>query len=81
VESFASLRSEIALFSADFTNPFVNLNTLSTKKAEPCSSTLFVEVDQGKMLHPLIDEMLRWRNIIGVDYQQYKADKVRQSIH
>jgi hypothetical protein len=27
VESFASLRSEIALFSADFTNPFVGGHT------------------------------------------------------
>lgn len=40
-----------------------------------------LEVDQAIKLHPLIDEMLRWRNIIGVDYQQYKAEKVKQSIY
>jgi hypothetical protein len=33
------------------------------------------------LLHPLIDEMLRWRNIIGVDYQQFKAEKVRRPIY
>jgi hypothetical protein len=47
VGSLASLRSKISQGKADFTNPFVNLNTLSTKKAEPCDSTLFVEGPVG----------------------------------
>jgi len=42
---------------------------------------LSLEVDQAIKLHPLIDEMLRWRNIIGVDYKQFKAEKVRQSVY
>ncbi len=52
-----------------------------TKKVPEGTDFTIVEVDQGMMLHPLIDEMLRWRDIIGVDYQQFKAEKVRQSVY
>jgi len=44
------------------------------------SDSLFVEVDRDDKLPPIIEEMLRWRGIVGNDYNKFKQSKIRSSL-
>jgi hypothetical protein len=39
-----------------------------------------MEVQRDEDLHYLVDELRRWRDIIGSNFEQYKLGKIRQSV-
>jgi hypothetical protein len=44
------------------------------------SEFVCVEVDRDDKLPPIIEEMMRWRDIMGSDYNKYKQSKIRGSL-
>jgi hypothetical protein len=43
------------------------------RKNRPQGTVLSLEVDRDDKLPPIIEEMLRWRDIIGNDYEKHKS--------
>jgi hypothetical protein len=44
------------------------------------ATSIVLEVDRDDKLPPIIEEMLRWKDIIGNDYVKYKQSKTHSSL-